>query len=80
MKIRIRSKETNLTLWLPTGMVFIWVGIGLTFGLRKEKNMSLTKKQSLLFAKGIRDFRRQHGPWKLVEIYSANNEQVEIWI
>lgn len=80
MKIRIRSKETNFTLWLPTGMVFNRVGIGLTFGFLKEKNIPLTKNQALIFAKGIREFRRLNGPWKLVEVYSADEEEVEIWI
>lgn len=80
MKIRIRSKETNLTLRLPTGMVFSRVGIGLTFGFLKGKNIHLTKEQASIFAKGIRDFRRRNGPWKLVEVYSADEEQVEIWI
>ena len=35
MKIRIRSKETNLTLRLPTGMVFNRVGIGMAYGFLK---------------------------------------------
>lgn len=80
MKILIRSKETNLTLRLPTGMVLNRVGIGLAFGFLKGKNMPLTKAQALIFAKGIRDFRRRNGPWKLVEVYSADEEQLEIWI
>ncbi len=80
MKIRIRSKETNLTLRLPTGMVFNRVGIGMAYGFLKGKNMPLTKDQALIIAKGIRDFRRRNGPWKLVEVYSADEEQVEIWI
>ncbi len=80
MKIRIRSKETNLTLRLPTGMVFNRVGIGLAYGFWKGKDISLTKEQALIFAKGIRDFRRRNGPWKLVEVYSADGELVEIWI
>lgn len=80
MKILIRSKETNLTLRLPTGMVFNRVGIGMAYGFLKKKNMPLTKDQALLFAKGIRDFRRRNGPWKLVEVYSADGELVEIWI
>ena len=42
--------------------------------------MPLTKDQALLFAKGIREFRRRNGPWKLVEVYSADGELVEIWI
>lgn len=80
MKIRIRSKETNLTLRLPTGMVFNRVGIGMAYGFLKGKNMPLTNDQALIIAKGIRDFRRRNGPWKLVEVYSADEEQVEIWI
>lgn len=80
MKIRIRSKETNFTLRLPTGMILNRAGIGMAYGFLKGKNMPLTKDQALIFAKGIRDFRRRNGPWKLVEIYSADEEQVEIWI
>ena len=80
MKIRIRSKETNLTLRLPTGMVFNRVGIGMAYGFLKGKNMPLTKDQALIIAKGIRDFRRRNGHWKLVEVYSPDEEQVEIWI
>ena len=80
MKILIRSKETNLTLRLPTGMVFNRVGIGMAYGFLKKKNMPLTKDQALLFAKGIRELRRRNGPWKLVEVYSADGELVEIWI
>lgn len=80
MKILIRSKETNLTLRLPTGMVFNRVGIGMAYGFLKKKNMPLTKDHAMLFAKGIREFRRRNGPWKLVEVYSADGELVEIWI
>ena len=61
-------------------MVFNRVGIGMAYGFLKGKNMPLTKDQALIIAKGIRDFRRRNGPWKLVEVYSADEEQVEIWI
>lgn len=80
MKIRIRSKETNFTLRLPTGMILNRAGIGLAYGFLKGKDIPLTKEQALIIAKGIRDFRRRNGSWKLVEVYSADNEQVEIWI
>lgn len=82
MKVRIRSDEANLNLWLPTGLVFSKpvALLGSTVGKKyvgdAMKDLS-AKDLDRLFAE-IRRIKRIHRGWTLVEIESANGDSIHI--
>lgn len=82
MKIRIRSDEANLSLWLPTNLIFskpvalLGGTVGKKYAGDAMKNLS-TKDLDRLFAE-FRRIKRTHGTWDLVEIESADGDIVHI--
>lgn len=82
MKIRIRSHEANLNLWLPTNLIFskpvalLGGTVGKKYAGDAMKNLS-AKDLDRLFAE-FRRIKRTHGTWNLVEIESADGDSVHI--
>lgn len=82
MRIRICSDETNLNLWLPTGLIFsksvalLGGTVGKKYAGDAMKNLS-AKDLDRLFAE-FRRIKKKHGSWELVDIESADGEIVRI--
>lgn len=78
MKIKVRSEETNITLPIPTGLILNPLTASLLPRLLAGYGAHVTKQQALRLVRGIRQFRRRHRDWVLVEVDSASGEQVVI--
>ena len=82
MKIRIRSDEVNLNLWLPTGLVFskpmalLGGTVGRKYAGDAMKNLS-AKDLDRLFAE-FRRIKKKYGAWDLVEVESAEGDIVRV--
>lgn len=83
MKIRVRSDEHNLTMVLPTALIFS-KGL-LKFGLRVGRKYSsevpdIPPEIIDALCAEIRRIKKKHGSWELVNVQSADGEHVQIMI
>ena len=82
MKIHIKSKEQNLRIRIPTGLVFSPLGArficryGLQYAGDAMKDVS-PEALKALFAE-FRRIKRKHGSWELVDIESSDGELVKV--
>lgn len=76
MKIRIQAEGTNLNLPIPTGLVLNRFTAALLPKVLEENGIHLTGPQAQRLVSVIHQFRRSHPDWVLVEVESANGEQV----
>ena len=78
MKIRVKDKEHNIRLWLPTGLILNRpMAAAIAKGAR-DKGMPLTGKQLNVLFKAIKRYRKEHKDWVLVEVDSKSGETVFI--
>lgn len=82
MKIEIRGGEENMTLLLPTGIIFsrgtAWLAdtVGRKYAGDAMKDIPPEALKNL-FAE-IRRIKRRYGKWELVDVESADGEKVKI--
>ncbi|MDD3938130.1 MAG: hypothetical protein PHU55_00040 [Bacilli bacterium] len=77
MKILVKSKENNIRVWVPTFLINPRI---LRFILREAKVEFDQTLNDLLpkLCKAIKDFRRQHKQFLLVEVITKEAERVKI--
>ena len=82
MRIKVRSEDTNINIPLPTNLVFsrgtVWLAdrFGRKYAGDAMKDIP-PEALDRLFGE-FRRIKRQYGHWTLVEVRSANGEEVEI--
>lgn len=80
MKIAIKWDETKLTLRFPTGLVLNRFTAGIVRKQLKKEGVNLTRKQTVLFIKELKKYRRHHRDWNLVEVEENGKNSVIIKI
>lgn len=81
MRIQINSPDTNLNLYIPTGLMCNRLALGTAFSVMHRKyHVPLTASQAGRFARVLQQYRKNHPDWVLVEVESANGEQVRITV
>ena len=80
MKIAIKWGETKLTLHFPTSLVLNRLTAGMVRRSLKKKGVRLTRKQTVLFIKEFKRYKREHGDWNLVEVEENGKNSVIIKI
>ena len=80
MKIAIKWDETKLTLRFPTGLVLNRFTAGIVRKQLKKEGIHLTRKQTVLFIKELKKYRRHHRDWNLVEVSENDTNSVIIKI
>ena len=80
MKIAIKWDETKLSLRFPTGLVLNRFTAGIVRKQLKKEGIHLTRKQTVLFIKELKKYRRQHRDWNLVEVSENDTNSVIIKI
>ena len=76
MKIAIKWDETKLTLRFPTGLVLNRLTAGIVRKSLKKQGVRLTRKQTVLFIKELKKYRRHHRDWNLVEVSENDNHVI----
>ena len=81
MKIRIRSYERRFTLILPTRLLLSKGAVKL--GLRIGKRCSISVPDIPLkivdaLCDEVKRIKKKHGSWELVDVQSADGEQINI--
>ena len=82
MKIRVKSEDVSLRLWLPTNLIFgkamVWLAntAGRKYAPDAMKDIS-PENLELLFAE-FRRIKKKYGSWELVEVQSADGTHIHI--
>ncbi|MBP3569268.1 MAG: hypothetical protein J6K04_08910 [Lachnospiraceae bacterium] len=63
---------------IPTGLALNRATIGIISKVCEKNGVNISKKQLLVLLKALRDYKRDHPHWKLVEVEEADGEHVEI--
>ena len=80
MKISIKSDNLKLTLRLPTGLILNRLTAGIVRRKLKKEGILLTRKQTVLFIKELKRYKKKHRDWNLVEISENDTNSVIIKI
>ncbi len=74
----IAPGKRNFRLRIPTSFALNRFGAYMAAKAAQKNGSALTYEQALTFITAIKDFKRTHEGWKLVEVESANGNYVEV--
>ena len=77
MRITINTRTVFL---IPTRLVANHIVAGIIRKKLKKQGIILTRKQTSLFLKEFRKYKKSHADWNIVEIYSDDGDTVNIKI
>jgi hypothetical protein len=80
MKISINSGNTKLVFRFPTGLVFNRLTAGIVCRKLKKEGFHLTRKQTVLFIKELKRYKKTHRDWNLVEASENDTNSIVIKI
>ena len=80
MKLSIKSDNLKLTLRLPTGLILNRLTAGIVCRKLKKEGIHLTRKQTVLFIKELKKYKKKHRDWNLVEISENDTNSIVIKI
>lgn len=80
MKISINSGDTKLVFRFPTGLVFNRLTAGIVCRKLKKEGFHLTRKQTVLFIKELKRYKKTHRDWNLVEVEGSDEDSVIVKI
>ena len=84
MRIRIKTDECNLRLWIPTGLLFNGITAGIAgYCMKKyvpDHDLNLTPEQVRALFAEFRRIKDKYGSWELVEVQGNDGEKVKVII
>ena len=80
MKISINWDNTKLALHFPTGLILNRCTAGIIRRSLKKKGIHLSRKQTVLFIKELKKYKKKHRDWNLVEVTESGTNSVIIKI
>ena len=80
MKISIKSDKLKMVLRFPTGLVINRLTAGIIRRSLKKKGIHLSRKQTVLFIKELKRYKKKHRDWNLVEVTENDTNSVIIKI
>ena len=80
MRISIKWDDTKLTLRLPTGLILNRLTAGIVCRKLKKEGIHLTRKQTVLFIKELKKYKKKHRDWNLVEASENDTNSIVIKI
>ena len=63
---------------IPTGLALNRVTAGVAAKVCQKNGMEITKKQLQVLVKTLKDYKKHHPEWRLLEVDDADGEHVEI--
>lgn len=79
MQIRVKDKDgTNLFVPLPSGLVFNGLTAGIAARVASENGVNITPDQMRRLFAIIRQYKKAHPDWILVEVQSADGDEVMV--
>lgn len=80
MKIAIKWDDTKFALRFPTGLILNRLTAGIVRKELEKEGIHLTRKQTVLFIKELKRYKKKHRDWNLVEISENDTNSVIIKI
>ncbi len=81
MKVIVETPNgRNIRIALPTGVILNRFSALIASKTAQKNGQTLTYEQAYSFMSALKDFKRQHHNWKLVEVESASGNHIEITI
>ncbi len=80
MKISINWDNTKLALHFPTGLILNRCTAGIVRKELKKEGITLTRKQTVLFIKELKRYKKTHRDWNLVEVEGSDEDRVIVKI
>ena len=80
MKISINWDNTKFTLRFPTGLALNRLTAGMVRKELEKEGIHLSRKQTVLFIKELKRYKKKHRDWNLVEISENDTNSVIIKI
>ena len=79
MIVRVKSKDgPNLFIPLPTGLFCNRLTAGLAARTMVQNGVDATPEQMVRFFKAVRQCKRRHPDWVMVEVESADGDYVYV--
>lgn len=78
MKLEIRAEDANINLRLPTALVLNHFTANAVLQVLEENQLHLSRAALLRMAKAAKEYRKDHPEWCLLEVHSADGEDVII--
>ena len=72
------SGGENHDIGIPTGLALNHATLGFVSKLCQKNGVNISKKQLLVLLKALKDYKKTHPDWKLVEVDELDGEHVEI--
>lgn len=81
MRIYIKDEEGHkLNIRIPTGLALNRMTAGIAVGICRKNGMEITNSQLYAVIKVLKDYKRHHPEWKLLELWDGDEGYVEIKI
>lgn len=80
MKISVKSGDSKIVLRFPTGLILNRLTAGFVCRKLKKEGINLTRKQTVLFIKELKRYKKRHRDWNLVEVQESGGGNVIIRI
>lgn len=77
MKITVNNRTVFR---FPTGLAVNRLTVGIMRGQLKKHGLSLTRKQTVLFVKELKRYKKHHPDWNLVECSEKDGDTVIVKI
>lgn len=80
MRIEIHSQgKRSFRLRIPNWLLGNRLSLAIFEGINGEQGFRLTATQMRAILKIIKEYRKTHPGWQLLDIRSSNGDSVEIW-
>ena len=79
MRINITHRTGKITrLHLPQALVLNGISAALLSSSMRKKDVDISAKHLRTLFRAIKQYKRSHPDWKLMEVQSSNGEAIEI--
>ena len=79
MLIKVRSQDgPNLTIPIPTGLFCNRLTAGIAAKAMEQNGFHATPEQMVRFFRAVRQYKRRHPDWVMVEVQSSDGDYVYV--
>ena len=79
MIIKVRAKDgPNLTIPIPTSLLCNRLTAGFSAKMMEQNGMHATPEQMVRFFRAVRQYKRKHPDWVMVEVESSTGDYVYV--
>ena len=79
MLINVRSEEgPNLSIPIPSGLLCNRLTAGFSAKMMEQNGMHATPEQMVRFFRAVRQYKRKHPDWVMVEMESSTGDYVYV--